>query len=262
MKTTVKTSVKKVVANQKSSSKLSNKLSSAIEIRKDWSANFELQSNKMLYEILSSCYVVYDEYIKAEDKRQWKADFYEAIKIINKDHEKYHVESKLTLTIVRVVFGDSNLCRQRVSTYAKVLRIAGDNGGQLGVTAKQFAKWIETRGGVQEISRSAEVCAKETTDKVAHVKKRLLTLGTVNKIDAVKSIDLQGNYMLLLVSVDKNDMTVKHVFNDAEYVDSAMRKLYGEYKNKEAVQNKVIDIKRNKININTKQESKLKRYAA
>ena len=242
MRKQVKVVNQEVVVNQLNSAALSTKLTNAIAIREYWSANEELRSNMKLYEILSRCYEVYDEYMSAKDKRQWKADFYDAISSINEDFKKYEVENKLTLTIVRVVFGDSDMCRKRVSTYAKVLRVAGDNASEKRVKASELSAWIAQRGGVQEVSKSEAACMRETTDKVAHVQKRLQTLGTVEKIDSVNSVDLVGNYMLLLVSVDDNALTVKHVFKDTEYVNSAMRKLYSEYKSKEVVQKKVVNI--------------------
>lgn len=233
MRKQVKVVNQEVVVNQLNSAALSTKLTNAIAIREYWSANEELRSNMKLYEILSRCYEVYDEYMSAKDKRQWKADFYDAISSINEDFKKYEVENKLTLTIVRVVFGDSEMCRKRVSTYAKVLRVAGDNASEKRVKASELAEWIAARGGVQEVSKSEAARVRETTDKVAHVQKRLRTLGTVAKIDSLNSVDLVGNYAVMLVSIDDDAMTVKHVFKDAEFVNSVLRRLYSEYKSKD-----------------------------
>ena len=238
----VKAVVKEVVANSVNSAAISTKLTNAIAIREYWSANEELKSNMKLYDILSRCYELYAEYMTAKDKRQWKADFYDAISNINDNFKKYEVENKLTLTIVRVVFGDSDLCRKRVSIYAKVLRIAGDNGGDSRIKVADLAAWITERGGVQEISKTKEALAKEATDKVTYVQKRLRSLATVEKIDQVKSIDLVGNYMLLLVSVEDSALLVKHVFKETDFVNSAIKKLYSEYKSKEVVQQKLSEV--------------------
>ncbi len=243
MRKNAKTAVKEVVVNQINSAALSTKLSTAIAIREHWSANEELRSNMKLYDILSRCYEVYDEYMSAKDKRQWKADFYDAISNINDSFSKSEVENKLTLTIVRVVFGDSDLCRKRVSTYAKVLRIAGDNASETRVKTSELAAWITERGGVQEVSRTKNSDAL-TIDKVAHVQKRLQTLGTVAKIATTSSVDLVGNYALMLVSIDDDAMTVKHVFKDTEFVNATIKKLYNEYKDKEVAETKVIDFNR------------------
>lgn len=243
MRKTLKAVPTPVVVNQLNSSALNTKLSTAITIRELWSANEELRSNMKLYDILSRCYEVYDEYMSAKDKRQWKADFFDAISNINDDFKKYEVDSKLTLTIVRVVFGDSDMCRKRVSTYAKVLRIAGDNASETRVKVSELSEWITERGGVQEISRTKEADANATINKVVHVQKRLRTLGSVAKIDSLNSVDLVGNYAVMLVSIDDDAMTVKHVFKDAEFVNSVIKKLYSEYKEKEVVEEKVIDFK-------------------
>lgn len=262
MSKTLKAVPTPVVVNQLNSSALNTKLSTAITIRELWSANEELRSNMKLYDILSRCYEVYDEYMSAKDKRQWKADFFDAISNINEDFKKYEVDSKLTLTIVRVVFGDSDMCRKRVSTYAKVLRVAGDNASETRVKVSELSEWITERGGVQEVSKSEAARSSQATDKVELVKKRLQTIGTVAKIDAVNSVDLVGNYMLLLVSVDDDALSVKHVFKDTEYVNSAMRKLYSEYKSKEVVQTKTIDFKQNARKEKQAKKSNLEKLAA
>jgi phosphatidylinositol kinase/protein kinase (PI-3 family) len=233
MSKTLKAVKQEVVVNQLNSAALNTKLTNAIAIREYWSANEELRSNMKLYDILSRCYEVYDEYMSAKDKRQWKADFYDAISKINEKFTANKVDTKLTLTIVRVVFGDSDMCRKRVSTYAKVLRVAGDNASEKRVKASELAEWIAARGGVQEVSKSEAARVRETTDKVAHVQKRLRTLGSVAKIDSLNSVDLVGNYAVMLVSIDDDAMTVKHVFKDAEFVNSVLRRLYSEYKSKD-----------------------------
>jgi hypothetical protein len=261
MRKTLKAVPTPVVVNQLNSSALNTKLSTAITIRELWSANEELKSNMKLYDILSRCYEVYDEYMSTKDKRQWKADFFDAISNINEDFKKYDVDSKLTLTIVRVVFGDSDMCRKRVSTYAKVLRIAGDNASETRVKATELAAWIAQHGGVQEVSRTKEADAKATLDKVVHVQKRLRTLGSVAKIDALNSVDLVGNYAVMLVSIDDDAMTVKHVFKDAEFVNSVIKKLYSEYKEKEVVEEKVIDFKKD-LAAPAQEVTKLERLAA
>ncbi len=247
MRKTLKAVPTPVVVNQVNSAALSTKLSTAIAIRESWSANEELRSNMKLYDILSRCYEVYDDYMKSEDKRQWKADFYDAISSMNESYKKYEVNTKLTLTIVRVVFGDSDLCRKRVSTYAKVLRVAGDNASKTRVKATELAAWITQSGGVQEVSRTKEADAKATLNKVEHVQKRLRTLGSVAKIDSLNSVDLVGNYAVMLVSIDDDAMTVKHVFKDTEFVNSVIKKLYSEYKEKEVAEKKVIDFKKDLV---------------
>ena len=261
MRKTLKAVPIPVVVNQLNSSALNTKLSTAITIRELWSANEELKSNMKLYDILSRCYEVYDEYMSTKDKRQWKADFYDAISSIDENYNKYEVENKLTLTIVRVVFGDSDLCRKRVSTYAKVLRVAGDNASETRVKVTEFTAWIAECGGVQEVSRSQEANAKATTDKVAHVQKRLRTLGSVAKIDSLNSVDLVGNYAVMLVSIDDDAMTVKHVFKDAEFVNSVIKKLYSEYKEKEVVERKVNDFKNDLVAV-AQEVRNLERLAA
>lgn len=263
MSKSVKAVKQEVVVNQLNSAALSTKLSSAIAIRESWSANEQLKSNMKLYDILTRCYEVYDEYLRAEDKRQWKADFFDAICSINDNYKSYEVANKLTLTIVRVVFGYSDLCRKRVSTYAKVLRVAADNGSDKRVKASELAAWITERGGVQEISRSQDETTKAQIDKAEHVKKRLRTVANVEKFDNVNSVDLVGNFMLLLVSVDDKELTVKHVFDDVEYVNSAIRKLYSEYKEKEVVENKkVIDFKQAQTEVDQSTQQQINKLAA
>jgi hypothetical protein len=261
MRKTIKAVPTPVVVNQLNSAELSIKLTNAIAIREYWSVNEELKSNIKLYDILSRCYEVYDEYMSAKDKRQWKADFFDAISNIKEDFKKYEVDTKLTLTIVRVVFGDSDMCRKRVSTYAKVLRIAGDNASETRVKAAELASWIAERGGVQEVSRTTEADAKATLNKVDHVQKRLRTLGSVAKIDSLNSVDLVGNYAVMLVSIDDDAMTVKHVFKDTEFVNSVIKKLYSEYKEKEVVERKVIDFKKDLVAV-AEVVSNLERLAA
>lgn len=251
-----------ISVNTQHSKQLRETLADAIADRESWTANEERRSNQKLYDILSRCYEVYDEYLRTDNKRQWKCDFSHAIEAIDPNHQKYEVDNKLTLTIVRVVFGDSDMCRKRVSTYAKVLRIAGDNGSSSRVKVADLTAWITGLGGVQEVSRTDSQTALARSEKIAHVSKRLVTLGSVQKIDCLDSVDLVGNYVLLLASVDDDTLSIKHVFKDTQFVDSALSRLYREYKTKEENQVKAKDKARTTSDTRSTANAELEALAA
>jgi hypothetical protein len=70
-----------------------------------------------------------------------------------------------------------------------------------------------------------------------------------------------GNYAVMLVSIDDDAMTVKHVFKDAEFVNSVIKKLYSEYKEKEVVERKVNDFKNDLVAV-AQEVRNLERLAA
>lgn len=196
-------------------------VSSLIKQRKDWEKNAYKKSNEQLYDILTECLVVYEDYLAAENKKQWKEDF---VKIAS----KYGVKTarlNLTRPIVRVVFGDSDMCRKRISTYGKVLRAAAENN----VRSANLAKWINENGGVHEISRPKRKPALTAKDKSDFVTKNLPTFGVIKQrqIRNMFGADEKGDLTLLIAEI-ANDGTVeiRQCVKSETVLTSALKSLY------------------------------------
>jgi hypothetical protein len=80
---------------------------------------------------------------------------------------KYKKDMPLATRVVRAVFGEVN--RRRISTYSLVIRQAQKEN----VGIASFAKWIEERGGVQEITLARSATYVSPTQK-AEIAKGIL----------------------------------------------------------------------------------------
>lgn len=112
-----------------------------------WEQGAYRTSNQSLYAILSQCLSFCGELGLSEAKQRSVA-----LEVFFKERGyKYKRELPLANRVVRAVFGEIN--RRRISTYALVIRQAQKEG----IAYADLPSWIDSRGGVQEItlSRSA-----------------------------------------------------------------------------------------------------------
>lgn len=143
-----------------SSSNVPSKLLGDMEAsRITWEQGAYKTSNQALYEILSQCMSFCGELGLGEAKQRSEAleSFYKA------RGYKYKKELPLANRVVRAVFGDVN--RRRISTYALVIRQAQKEN----VPYANLPSWIETKGGIQEITlaRSATYVSPKQKAEIA-----------------------------------------------------------------------------------------------
>ena len=155
----------------------------------EWENDAYRTSNEILYRILSECYGLIEFVTTAEDTKALKADLIEAAKsmgFVDKD------STPVASTVVRVVFGDTDLCRKRVSTYSTVLRIAKADKS---VTAENLSEWITANGGVQEVSRPNSATKESVEEKAAKADQYLTPIAVVEAscVQSFFDVDYKGD---------------------------------------------------------------------
>lgn len=143
-----------------SSSNVPSKLLGDMEAsRITWEQGAYKTSNHALYAILAQCLSFCGEMDLADAKKRSAA--LEAF--FKERNYKYKRELPLANRVVRAVFGDVN--RRRISTYALVIRQAQKEN----VPYANLPAWIESRGGVQEITlaRSATYVSPKQKAEIA-----------------------------------------------------------------------------------------------
>ena len=198
-----------------------NFLKSAEKERLDWETTVYVEANKRLYNILARCYafLTTDNGESAITKGKVLEKFFTARKY------PYNAKTPLASRVVRAVFG--NVDRRRISTYSIVLRRAE----QLQIEVKDFAKWIDDGGGVQEVrlGRSATYVSKK--DKAATIADKWETLSTLciaddKKLRMAKDEDFDNKNCLLIAKQNKDGTyTIKGVCHTKGIVEQAMATL-------------------------------------
>ena len=99
-----------------------------------------------LISILSSAYEIYH---KVETEEDEKEEFITEIDrlLSNLGGSK---PTKTHTKIIQLIFGESDMDRRRVSTYAAVMR----NAYEAGTAATDFSTWLKNSGGIDKASRS------------------------------------------------------------------------------------------------------------
>jgi hypothetical protein len=124
-----------------------------------WEQGVYRTSNQSLYAVLAKCLSFCGELSLADAKQRSSA-----LETFFKERGyKYKKESPLVSRVVKAVFG--NIDRRRVSTYSLVLRQAQKEM----IANNDLAKWIEEKGGIQEIrlGRSATFVSPKTKAEAA-----------------------------------------------------------------------------------------------
>ena len=133
-----------------------NKADSLVKTREDWQQNEYARSNARLYEILADVLRMYEE---VKDDKQLRAETVKQMKQQLQAAGMRVQTNTLAITLfVRYVFRTE---RQRAMNYSRTLQAALAEG----VTAEQFAQFVEDSGGVEECkkqyTKSEKVVAKE-----------------------------------------------------------------------------------------------------
>jgi hypothetical protein len=184
--------------------------------RMDWENGVYVEANKQLYAVLARCYA----FLMKDNGEGFKEQNAALEAFYKKRKYTYSKKTPLASRVVRAVFG--NVDRRRISTYSIVSRRA---------MVLDFAQWIDSNGGVQEIKlgRSATYVSKK--DKAAVIAKKWKTLQTLAiaaddrlRMQRVRDFD---NKHCLLVAMQNKDGTyaIKGVVHTNGIVEQAMATL-------------------------------------
>jgi hypothetical protein len=196
-------------------------LVSAERERKAWEHGIYVEANKQLYAVLARCYA----FLMKDNGEGFKEQNAALEAFYKKRKYNYSKKTPLASRVVRAVFG--NVDRRRISTYSIVIRRAM----VLDIEVNDFAQWIDSNGGVQEIKlgRSATYVSKK--DKAAVIAKKWKTLQTLAiaaddrlRMQRVRDFD---NKHCLLVAMQNKDGTyaIKGVVHTNGIVEQAMATL-------------------------------------
>lgn len=225
----------KSLANDKSTTKQKKILTTAEFLlqtekqRMDWENGAYVEANKQLYAVLARCYSFVQQIHKSMIMGDGEISFKEINAALEAFYKKrgyaYAKKTPLASRVVRAVFG--NVDRRRISTYSIVIRRAM----ALQIETKDFAEWIDTNGGVQEVrlGRSATyVSKKDKALSVAKQWKNMQTLAIASddrlRMQRVRDND---NKHCLLVAMQNKDGTyaIKGVVHTKGIVEQAMATL-------------------------------------
>ena len=189
--------------------------------RMDWENGVYVEANKQLYAVLARCYA----FLMKDNGESFKEQNAALEAFYDKRKYNYSKKTPLASRVVRAVFG--NVDRRRISTYSIVIRKAQ----RLQINVSDFAQWIDTNGGVQEVrlGRSANYVSKK--DKAAAVAKKWKRMQTLAIADdkalrQQRQSEFDGKHCLL-VAMQKTDGTydIKGVVHTEGIVAQAMATL-------------------------------------
>jgi hypothetical protein len=197
-------------------------LSQLEQSRIDWEEGAYRTSNHDLYKILANC-LSYCKELPFDESKQRSAElknFYAS------RGYKYKQDTPLANRVVRAVFGSIN--RRRISTYSIVIRQAQKDG----IGINDFAKWVEDKGGVQEISLSHSATFVSPKQK-AEIAKRYLNSFTpiaTAKSEALSQLadaDSMGESCVLLAEQQANgSFAIYAVLRNQGLTNSAFAAFY------------------------------------
>jgi len=128
--------------------------------RVTWEQGAYRTSNQALYAVLANC-LAYCGKLTMDEAIQRSA----ALKAFYKERGyTYKEDQPLATRVIRAVFGARD--RRRISTYSLVIRQAQKEG----IAISNLPKWIEERGGVQEISLGRSATYVSPKDKAEYAK--------------------------------------------------------------------------------------------
>lgn len=164
--------------------------------RKEWEATDYKKANDGLYALLADCLEVYEARFVKGDETDRKALRASLMQRLQADGVRV-VKTSTTLTMLtRYVF---NSDRKRAQGYGYVLAAAVSHGK----TAAEFAGWVASEGGLEEIKRKmvkseASKQRQAAVDTAAVAVKGELELNTLQPLAHVNLEGLSGNYAVLL----------------------------------------------------------------
>lgn len=217
----------KSLANDKSKTEQKQILNTAeflMEAEKQrmaWENGVYVEANKQLYAVLARCYA----FLMSNNGESFKEQNAALEAFYAKRQYTYSKKTPLASRIVRAVFG--NVDRRRISTYSIVIRRAM----VLQIEVKDFADWIDTNGGVQEVrlGRSATYVSKK--DKAAVIAKKwkslqMLAIADDTALRQQRQREFDNKHCLLVAMQNKDGTyAIKGVVHTKGIVEQAMATL-------------------------------------
>lgn len=189
-----------------------------------WEDGAYRKSNQELYGLLSEC-LGYCGYLTLSEAKQRNE---ELAKHAKQNQYKYMPDTPMASRVVRAVFGTVD--RRRVSTYSIVLRQAIKEK----VFPLSLAKWIEEKGGVQEIKLGHSATYVSPTNKADIGKSYFngkVTIGNAKSelLSHVADAELMGSACVLLAEqMPDGSFDIKAVVRANAAVNAAYTALYAQ----------------------------------
>ena len=201
-------------------------LSAIEENRIAWQDGPYKTSNRIKYMILEKCRQFCGELPISESKQRSKAleEFYKA------RGYKYKHDAPLATRVVRAVFGLDD--RRRVATYSTVVRQAQKENVPYG----KMVDWIESKGGVQEISLSKSSTYVSPSDKAKHSRNTyeempILHLAKSEALSFQADSNFVGhNCVLLAQQQEDGGFAIRAVIRSDGAVNASFTALYSDLK--------------------------------
>lgn len=207
------------------------KLLEAMEAsRITWEQGAYKVSNQGLYSVLARCLSYCGEMDLADAKKRSAA--LEAF--FKERNYKYKRELPLANRVVRAVFGEID--RRRISTYALVIRQAQKED----VAYANFPAWVESRGGIQEITltRSATyVSAKQKAEIAMQIaeSKDFLGFAKSDLLSQVADPNFMGEACVLIAEQQADgSFGVRAVLRQDGLIKTAYAYLYADQRETQA----------------------------
>ena len=208
--------------------------------QKTWSDTLYKNSTTQLYRMLADCLDVWDQLKSNRTQRQELDHWLDTAGLKSKS------DTHLTTKIVRYVF---RINTKRSQIYARVLRIAGDEG----IKAENFVRWVIEHGGVEEVRRqnangaSPLAIAAQIVKDAADILLEADTIATLEKRPQQLTVNTDGSLDFALALVRENKST-----GAAEIVygmnNAALIKKFLAYVGKEVIEQR-------KAKLSTKQQA-------
>lgn len=190
--------------------------------RISWEQGAYRTSNQALYAVLGDCLAFCGELTIAEAKQRSASleSFYK------ERGYTYKKDLPLATRVVRAVFGSRD--RRRISTYSLVIRQAMKEK----VLIADFSKWVEERGGVQEITLARSTTYVSPTQKAEIAKgilqdKKPIGYAQSEMLSFVADADFMGEPCVLLAEQQADgSFSIYAVLRQEGLVKSAYAALY------------------------------------
>lgn len=220
-----------------------NRFETICERRKQWDQTVFSTANKGLYEILADLYKLYeqmDEKNEATEKiRAWLVN-----EAIHQDIPFKQKKPPLIDLLVKVAFTSTVKDSKRVSAYARVLKVIANTEG---VYAADIPKWIEEKGGIEEIRQQT---AKKTATRTERFEKgkeivtdaETLASVTIDAASAYVSSNVNKPVVLVGIMKASGVIDIKHICVENEEgskisgktaINTALANVYSKHNDKQ-----------------------------
>ena len=189
--------------------------------RMDWEVSELTRSNERLYEILQSCYALYNSMDSTSSSAMGlKSAFKEYYK---EQYPTAKADAPLITRIVRAVFGHE---RRLVSAYSIALREAADK--KIGVL--DIPQFFRSAGGVEQVRRTRSPNHKTAKEKagIGSLALNGKILASVQSDDLAanfKAVDYEGSVILLSTHEANGSFAIRRVVQSGSAITAVLSSL-------------------------------------